>query len=173
MTDSTRIALAPTAWLTYLWLVGLGLLLPLAYWLIAGLVGLPEFGLVIAAAVGMLAASLSIWMARASRVVIDQGRLELNAGGVFRHSLALDALQLDQVQIHYPPRQLGHMLGPRGRGLSLPGVHLGWFAMPYGRVFVVGPAPTPVLEIRTAGGGLLLAVDNPQDALTRLHAARR
>lgn len=173
MTTTTRIALAPTGWLTDVWLVGLGVLLPLGYWLLSSALGLPVAGLAIAAGVGLLWVVLGMWMTRASRLDIHDGRLILNAGGLFRHELALDSLRLDQVQIHYPPRHLGQMLGPRARGVSLPGVHLGWFAMPYGRVFVVGPALTPVLEIRTVDGGLLLTVDNPQDALTRLHAARR
>ena len=107
---------------------------------------------------------------RASRARIDAGQLQLVAGGLFRHQVSLDALQLDAVQIHYPPRRLGQVIGRRLKGLSLPGAHLGWFSMPYGRAFVVGPAETPVLEIRTGDGAILLAVANPQDALTRLRS---
>ena len=169
MTGSVDIELARTRWTTVAWVAGLTLALPLVvYWLIARMTGLPVLGLLVVAAAGGVLCGLILLALRSSRARIGDGRLHLVAGGLFRHQVSLDALQLDAVQIHYPPRRLGQVIGRRLKGLSLPGAHLGWFTMPYGPAFVVGPAETPVLEIRTGDGAILLAVANPQDALTRL-----
>lgn len=171
MTAPVDIELARTHWTTVAWVGGLTLALPLVvYWLAARITGLPVPGLLVVAAAGGALFGLILMATRASRARIDAGQLQLVAGGLFRHQVSLDALQLDAVQIHYPPRRLGQVIGRRLKGLSLPGAHLGWFSMPYGRAFVVGPAETPVLEIRTGDGAILLAVANPQDALTRLRS---
>ncbi|MCK5859272.1 hypothetical protein [Abyssibacter sp.] len=172
MSTTQTIMLARPHWTTDAWLAVLTLVLPLTiYWLAARATGLPLAGLILVATAGGSLFALGLSATRTCRAQIDGSTLRLVAGGLFRHHVPLSALQLDAVQIHYPPRNLGQVVGRRLKGVSLPGVHLGWFSMAYGRAFVVGPANTPVLEIRTGDGGILLAVANPQDALTRIRSA--
>lgn len=169
-----KLALAPTPWTTYAWLAGLTLLMPLlALWLVHQFIALPLAVIVVVIFAGTLLAAGAVISVRACRLAIDGDHLRVVSGGLYRETIALRDLDLDNVRIHYPPQQLAGHLGRRHGGISYPGFYAGWFdTADDARALVVGTAPAPILRISTGDWELMATVANPQDVLTRLRAAR-
>ena len=140
--------------------------------LVAGVSG--STALLAAIPMGVLVVGLTSATVPKNSAVIENGALTVRAGALFRKTVDVAVLDLDTVELVYPPRKLRELVGFRLFGVALPPYAAGWFTSrdpAVRRAFVCAPGPSPLMRIRAGNIELILGVKNPQQALAKLRDA--
>lgn len=138
----------------------------LAWWVEKGRIG--RFSLLGSLLLGAIIPAVACWQMRAMQLRVTADALVLEAG-IYRHTVALQDLQLERSQI-LPCNALGKWMSWRSNGIGLPHLQAGWFRGDEGRVFAaIGTGGQCVLLPGNEGTTLILSPQEPEKLLAVLH----